>query len=105
MKVSRIDPFLCFIAGTMSNSERVRWLSQVCEVMTDPSAEAFLPTVMTVHSSRRSRSGFDAVSPPAFGVCAVPAAGKRSDRAKSAEANSPAAGFLDAAAYAAVPGL
>jgi hypothetical protein len=32
----------------------VRWLSQVCEVITDPSADAFLPTVMIVHSSERS---------------------------------------------------
>jgi hypothetical protein len=37
----------------MLNSERVLWLSHVCEVITEPSAEAFLPTVTTVHSSRR----------------------------------------------------
>jgi hypothetical protein len=49
-----IDPFLCFAAGMMLNHDRVRWLSQVCDVMTDPSADAFLPTVMTVHSSTRS---------------------------------------------------
>ena len=32
-------------------SEPVRWLSQVCDVMTDPSAEASLPTVMQVQAS------------------------------------------------------
>jgi len=88
----------------MLNSERVLWLSQVCDVMTDPSAEAFLPTVMTVHSSRRSRAGSLADPPAALVVCADPHAGKRSDRAKSAVAKSPAAGFLGAAANAAMPG-
>ena len=29
---------------------RERWLSSVCEVITDPSADAFFPTVMEVHS-------------------------------------------------------
>jgi hypothetical protein len=73
----------------MLNSERVLWLSQVCDVRTDPSAEAFLPTVMTVHSSRRSRAGSLADPPAALVVCADPAAGKRSSRAKSAGARIP----------------
>jgi len=32
-------------------SDPVRWLSQVCEVITDPSADAFLPTMIEVQAS------------------------------------------------------
>ena len=46
-------------AGTMSIHERVRWLSSVCEVMTEPSTVAVRPQVMEVQPSGKppSQSG------------------------------------------------
>ena len=53
MNAIYLYPSLCFFEGTMSSHDRVRWLSHVCDVITDPSADAALPTVITVHSSLR----------------------------------------------------
>jgi hypothetical protein len=49
-----ILPDLCFFAGIMSNQARYRWPSHVCEVITEPSAEAFFPTTTLVQPSGRS---------------------------------------------------
>ena len=46
-----VSPFACRWAGTTEMSVRERWLSSVWEVRTEPSEEAFFPTVMVVHSS------------------------------------------------------
>ena len=46
-----VAPFGWSWAGTTLMSVRERWLSSVWEVRTEPSSEAFLPTVMVVHSS------------------------------------------------------
>jgi hypothetical protein len=42
---------LFFPAGTTSNQVLSLRLSQVCDVVTDPSTEAFLPTMIDVHES------------------------------------------------------
>ena len=42
------SPGLCFAAGTIVRSVPFSWLSQVCEVITDPSTDALQPTMIDV---------------------------------------------------------
>jgi hypothetical protein len=48
-----LPPLSCFLDGTISSHDLVRWLSHVCDVITEPSADAADPTVTTVHLSGR----------------------------------------------------
>lgn len=61
-----VSPASCSLAGMISIHDRVRWLSSVCEVITEPSAVAPLPAVMEVHPSGYppSQSGSWASNPP-----------------------------------------
>ena len=45
------DPPRCFPGGTRSNHVLSILLSHVWEVVTEPSTEAFLPTIIVVHAS------------------------------------------------------
>src|SRR4030042_696219 len=47
---SRWEPGLCVVGGMTRISDPFCWLSHVCEVITDPSTEAFLPTMIEVHA-------------------------------------------------------
>ena len=41
----------CFMRGTTTMFDAVRWLSQVCEVITEPSDEAPRPTRIEVQAA------------------------------------------------------
>jgi hypothetical protein len=59
----------CRPRGTSTIADPVRWLSQVCEVITDPSVDARRPTMIDVHGQ---------ASPP----------GKKSNRATEVHAGT-----------------
>jgi hypothetical protein len=53
--VSRISvPALCVAGDTTTMWEPVRWLSHVCEVITDPSVDALRPTMIDVQAATGS---------------------------------------------------
>jgi len=63
--IFRIEPGAWSAAGTNRQVQSQWPQSQVWVVMTDPSVEAFFPTMMTVHPSRTGTRGAKAASPSA----------------------------------------